>query len=280
MKKYLFITLWAVLLVNCTVSGQSVKYGSNNGKFLSISKTRIYYEEYGKGMPLLLLHGGLGSISNFEKCIPELSKKYRVIAADSPSHGRSDQIDSLTYSLMADYFSKMIDELKLDTLYVMGWSDGGVIALTLAASRPDKVKKVIATGVNYRADGMTQDAINFTNSMSVEAVEAVRDTDAFVKEWYETYRRLSGSEDSWKKYIVDVKKLWLTEIYIPQEKLKNISMPVMLVVGDRDVIKLEHSIEIRNMIRHSQFCVLPNTSHDVYREKPVLITAIAGDFFK
>jgi pimeloyl-ACP methyl ester carboxylesterase len=116
MKKYLLITLSAALLVACNVFAQSVKYGSNNGKFLTISKTKTYYEEYGKGMPLLLLHGGLGSISNFEKCIPELSKKYRVIAADSPSHGRSGQIDSLTYPVMADYFSKMIDELRLDSL--------------------------------------------------------------------------------------------------------------------------------------------------------------------
>jgi pimeloyl-ACP methyl ester carboxylesterase len=280
MKRHLVITFCTITFFTCGLFAQQIKYGSNNGKYVTLDKAKIYYEEYGKGMPLLLIHGGFGTISNFEKCIPELSKKYRVIAADSPSHGRSSQIDSLTYPLMAEYFSKMIDALKLDSLYVMGWSDGGVITLTLAANRPDKVKKVIATGVNYRADGVTKDALDFTNAISIEAVEALRNTDAFVKDWYDTYRKLSGSEDAWKKYVVDVKKLWLTEIYIPQEKIKSISIPVMLVVGDRDVIRLDHSIEIRNMINNNQFCVLPNTSHDVYREKPALINAIAADFFK
>jgi pimeloyl-ACP methyl ester carboxylesterase len=165
-------------------------------------------------------------------------------------------------------------------VYVMGWSDGGVIALMLAADRPDKVKRVIATGANTRMDGMEQAAIDFTNTMSVEGVEAAKNDNAFVKDWLSTYKRLSGSEDSWKKYIVDIKKLWLTEVYIREEKLKGISIPVMLVVGDRDVIKLDHAIANHRLIPESQFCVLPNTTHDVYNERPELIDAIATEFFR
>jgi pimeloyl-ACP methyl ester carboxylesterase len=279
MKVLLAIFFIPVLAIQVCAQ-QEINFGSNGGKFITVNKTKIYYEEYGKGMPLLLLHGGFGDITNFKKCIPELSKKFRVIAADSPSHGRSGQTDSLTYPLMADHFSKMIDLLKLDSVYVMGWSDGGVIALTLAADRPDKVKKVIATGANTRMDGMDQGSIDFTNSISVEAVEAVKATDEFVGNWLANYQRLSGSQDSWKKYLTDVKKMWLTEVYIPSEKLKSISIPVMLVFGDKDLIKLEHGLENFRTIKGSQLSILPNTSHDVYNERSQMINMIAIDFFK
>lgn len=278
----IFIIHLALLLlfVNFAVYAQErITYGSNNGKYVTVMNTRIYYEEYGKGVPLLLVHGGFGSIKDFEKCIPELSQKYKVIAADTPGHGRSGMPDSLTYPDLANHFSKMIDALKLDSLYVMGWSDGGVIALTLAANRPDKVKKVIATGANTRADGQEQAAIDFINSMSVAAAEAIKDQDAFVGNWIKTYQTLSGNKDSWKIYIERIKPLWLTKVYIPEAKLKSISIPVLLVFGDKDVIKLDHGMETYRLIPKSQFCILPNTTHHVYAEKPKLINTIAIDFF-
>ena len=106
-----------------TTQGQ-IKYGSNKGKFITINETKTYYEEYGKGIPLLMLHGGLGDISDFEKVIPNLSKKFRVIIPDAPGLGRSEYADSLlSYQLLADYNSKLIDQLKLDSIYVIGWSD-------------------------------------------------------------------------------------------------------------------------------------------------------------
>ena len=81
---------------------------------------QIYYEEYGKGTPLILLQGGMGSIEDFALCIPELSKHFRVIAPDTPGQGRSELADSMSYELMAAYISKLIDILKLDSAYVMG----------------------------------------------------------------------------------------------------------------------------------------------------------------
>src|ERR1043165_4081751 len=98
----LFVTCW---LFGSTASAQQVAYGSNSGKYLSIRNTQIYYEEYGKGIPLLLLQGGMGSIADFKRCIPELSKHYRVIAPDSPGQGRSGLADSMSYQLMASYMS-------------------------------------------------------------------------------------------------------------------------------------------------------------------------------
>jgi hypothetical protein len=94
------------------IGQQKIKYGSNNGKYISIFNKKIYYEEYGKGTPLILLQGGMGSIADFALCIPELSKHFRVIAPDTPGQGRSELADSMSYELMAEYISKLIDILN------------------------------------------------------------------------------------------------------------------------------------------------------------------------
>ena len=122
MKTLLRLVLTSVsfLLASPAIGQQKIVYGSNNGKYLTILNTRIYYEEYGKGTPLLLLQGGMGGIEDFSLCIPDLSKHFRVIAPDTPGQGRSEMADSLSYQVMAEYISRLIDLLKLDSAYVMG----------------------------------------------------------------------------------------------------------------------------------------------------------------
>ena len=108
-----------IILFFQNICNSQINYGSNNGKYLTIRGTKIYYEEYGKGAPLLLLHGGFGDISDFKNNILELSKKFKLIIPDAPGLGRSEHADSImSYQLMANYYSKMIDLLKLDTLKV------------------------------------------------------------------------------------------------------------------------------------------------------------------
>src|SRR6478609_6475650 len=119
--KLIFIAV-PILWIGCNNETKVIQYGSNDGKHISIRNTKIYYEEYGQGMPLLLLSGGglERSIKDFEKCIPGLSKQYRVIAPDTPGQGRSEQSDSVGYEIFADLMSQFIDSLKVDSVYVMG----------------------------------------------------------------------------------------------------------------------------------------------------------------
>lgn len=277
MKKIKVLILIAVsfLWTSETFGQQPVPYGSNNGKYVSIFDTQIYYEEYGKGTPLILLHGGLGSIRDFAKCIPELSQHFRVIAPDSPSLGRSELADSLSYQLMAEYISKMIDILQLDSAFVIGWSDGAITGLLLAKNRPDKVKKVLSSGPNYKLSGVTVEFMDvWRNKLSnIEWMETQN------KEWVENYINISP-HDNWKKYVTDTKKMWFQETYFPESDLLSIRIPVMIVLGDDDVVTLEHGIEMHRLINNSQFCVLPNTSHSVFSERPDVINQIAINFFK
>ena len=267
----IFITLFFQNICN-----SQINYGSNNGKYLTIRGTKIYYEEYGNGAPLLLLHGGFGDISDFKNNILELSKKFKLIIPDAPGLGRSEHADSImSYQLMATYYSKMIDLLKLDTLNVIGWSDGGITALLLAKDRPDKIKKVITVGPNYRADGMKKEEIDFTQNKlcNLEWVETN------LKDWVTHYKALSPQGD-WKRYITEAKRMWFEEEYFPKSTFNLINQNVLLVFGDNDMYTIEHGLEMYRALKNGQFCVLPNTTHEVFREKPKLIDQIVVDFLK
>lgn len=118
-----------------------VPYGNNPaaGRYYDVRGIKMYCEVYGKGKPLLLIHGNGGDISAFYKNIPYFSKKYMVIAVDSRAHGKStDPRDSLTFEMMADDFAGLLDAMHIDSSYVIGWSDGGINALLLAMRHPDK----------------------------------------------------------------------------------------------------------------------------------------------
>ena len=262
-----------VLLVFSPLLVESqINYGSNNGKFLTIRGTKVYYEEYGKGVPLLMLHGGFGDISDFQKVIPRLSEKYRVIIPDAPGLGRSEYADSiLSYQLLADYSSKFIDLLKLDSVYVIGWSDGGNTALILAKDRPEKVKKIIVSGANYKLDGFTKEAL--------EECKNLTDTNWVKKElegWIKHYQELSTK--NWRRYVSEGGTMWFNEQYFPKNDLEKIQASTLVVYGDKDMFTLEHGIEIRNAIKNSQFCVIPDCSHQVFYEKPELFIELALTF--
>src|SRR6187402_1265286 len=130
-------------------------YGKNKavGKYYDIRGFKMYVEVYGQGKPLLFIHGNGGSINNFTKQIPYFAKNYKVIIADSRAQGKSaDPTDSLSYEMMADDYAALLDAMKIDSAYVVGWSDGGINGLLMAIRHPQKVKKLATTGANLRPD--------------------------------------------------------------------------------------------------------------------------------
>lgn len=253
---------------------QEVIYGSNQGSYINISNTKIYYEEYGSGTPLFLLHGGFGSIHDFQKVIPEFAKYFRVIAVDSPGHGRSEQADTLSFELMSSYYSHMIDSLNLDHVDIMGYSDGGITALLLAAKRPDKVKKVVVSGVNSRMDGIKPEVLEYIKFLSPEFIQVNQ------KEWLTDYQHKSPDNDKWEKFIFDMKRMYSENTLINDQTLSSIKAEVLLVFGDRDVIKLEHGLELYKKIDGSRLCILPDTPHEVFSEQPDLVSEIGIGFLQ
>ncbi|PTT00829.1 alpha/beta hydrolase, partial [Flavobacterium sp. HMWF030] len=130
-------------------------YGNNTavGKFVELNGAKIYYEEYGKGEPLLLIHGNSGSIETMGNQIAYFKSKYRVIALDSRGQGKSElKTDSLTFVQMTKDTEALVNHLKLDSISIIGWSDGGIVGLQMGISGKSKIKKIIAMGANLRPD--------------------------------------------------------------------------------------------------------------------------------
>ena len=278
MKVTFGLLLVSLLWSSCDTGTKIIEYGSNNGRQININDKKIYYEEYGTGTPLILLSGGglERSIKDFENCIPDLAKHYRVIAPDTPGQGRSEQADTLTYGILLEFMSQLVDSLKIDSAYVMGWSDGGITGILLAERRPDKIKKVIAVGANngIRRAIPPDIPIDSVHPMTFDYFEKNN------KELIELYENLHPKKD-WKKFMTDANAMiYQRESYFPDSIYGRISIPVMIVLGDRDDIIIEHGLEMHRLIKGSQFCVLPNTTHEVFAERPDLINKIAIDFFR
>jgi pimeloyl-ACP methyl ester carboxylesterase len=242
------------------IEGRNViAYGNNAkaGKIKQVNGITIYYEEYGSGEPLLLLHGNSSSIQSFYAQIPELARQFRVIAMDSRMQGQSTGSDErLTYDLMANDAAALLDQLMLDSVLVLGWSDGGNIGLSLAIHHPKKVKKLAVMGANLRSDerAVYPEVLNEVKSMLQE------------KSISKELRRLT--------------ELLLTEPNMKNTDLKVVSIPVLVMAGDYDMIREEHTIEIFQSLTKSQLCIFPGATHHIPWENPPLFNSTVVNFFK
>jgi pimeloyl-ACP methyl ester carboxylesterase len=227
----------------------SISYGSDNltGKYYNVRGFSMYTEIYGAGQPLILIHGNRGSIKDFENQIPYFSKKFKVIVADSRGHGKSlDNNDSLSYKMMADDYAELLTQMKIDSAYVIGWSDGGIIGLMLSIFYPEKVQKLAFTGANLWPDtsAVFEDIIQITLSEYSELKH--------------TQNKTVQQRRDWKTI-----RLLVEEPHIKTTDLKKISIPVLVIGGDHDVIRPQHTMLIADNIPKSYLWILPNSGHAI-----------------
>jgi pimeloyl-ACP methyl ester carboxylesterase len=235
---------------------KNTTYGKNKntGKYYNIRGFKMYAETYGTGKPLLIIHGNGGSINNFLYQIPYFSKKYKVIIADSRAQGNSkDEADSLSYEMMADDYAALLDQMKIDSAYVIGWSDGGINGLLLAIRHPEKVKKLAVTGANLWPD--TTAVFNDVEQMVLPPYNMLKTkTDKNAQE-----------KAGWK-----LLRLLVEEPHILLADLHKISVPTLVIGGDHDVIKPEHTMLIAQNIPNSYLWLLPNSGHStpiIYKDE-------------
>jgi len=225
----------------------TVKYGHNKeaGKFYDIRGFKMYAEVYGQGAPLLIIHGNGGSIRDFVYQIPYFEKKYKVIVADSRAQGYSvDSGDSLTYEMMADDYAALLDAMKIDSAYVIGWSDGGINALLLAIRHPQKVKKLASTGANLVPDTTAVPREVWDIALPVYLALKVKT------------QKTPEEKDEYK-----LMRLLAEQPHIPLTDLQKISCPSLIIGGDHDVIKEEHTMLIYKNIPEAYLWILPGSGH-------------------
>ncbi|MCC8424997.1 alpha/beta fold hydrolase [Mucilaginibacter sp. UR6-11] len=232
-----------------------INYGSNadNGNYATVNGIKLYYETYGEGKPLVLLHGNGGSIANQSARISFFKSKYKVIAIDSRAQGKSgDDGKELTYDLMADDINQLLEQIHIDSAYFWGQSDGGIIALEMGMRYPKKVKKLAAWGANIQAD-----------------------SSAFTPGIYKSIAVEAKSSDPRKRKL---NTLMLNYPHLSFSALSAIKVPALVMAGDRDAISPEHTLKIYQSLPKGQLFIMPGATHSGAYEKPNLFNQVLQDF--
>ena len=265
MNKSLLSLIFFFALVQVACS-QQVRYGDNPaaGKYYDVRGIKMYAEIYGTGKPLLLIHGNGGSINAFSQNIPYFSKKYKVIAVDSRAHGKTiDTRDSLSFEMMADDFAALLDQMKIDSAYVIGWSDGGINAILMAMRHPEKVIKFAATGANLTPDSTALQPYLWKD---------------MVKQYNEDKnkpRTTDKEKNDWKVFMLDY-----VQPNIPFSALKAIKCPSLIICGDHDLIPIEHTTKIYQAIPRAYLWVVPNSGHGTLQEHRDEFNSVVNSFFE
>ena len=241
------------------------KYGSNPaaGKTFIHDGITLYYEVYGAGEPLLLVHGNGGSIANFKAQIDHFRKHYQVIAMDSRDQGKSgDSPDKITYEKMTDDLAALLDHLHTGPVNVLGWSDGGIEALLLGIRHPARVKKIAAMAANLYPEAAYPEVIAFAKSMMVDSVPA------------------SARETPQGKRELKVAQMLFDEPHIDATTLEAITAPTLVLASDHDAIRDEHTLEIYHHIPNSELCIFPSATHMIPYDDPTLFNSTVERFFR
>lgn len=240
----------------------TIPYGANkaaSGTFVHDGVT-LYFEVYGAGPPLLLVHGNGGSIGWLTAQIESFKKTHRVIVMDSRDQGRSgDSAVPLTYEKMTDDLAALLDHLQTGPVDMVGWSDGGIEALLMGLRHPGKVRKLVAMAANLDPEGIYPETDKLVKDMLAAIPPEARNTPKGRRE-------------------LKVTSLMLTEPHIDLAQLKAITAPILILSGDHDLIRLDHTIAIYEALPNAQLAVFPNSTHLVPFDDPQLFNTTVERF--
>ncbi|MDE3211735.1 MAG: alpha/beta hydrolase [Bacteroidota bacterium] len=239
------------------------KIGDNPliGKYVQVRGISMYYETYGKGQPVLFIHGNGGSISNFMYQIPFFASHFQVIAADSRAQGKTvDTGDSLSYEMVADDLSALLDKLHVDSCEVLGWSDGATEALWLAIRHPKKVKKLVLTGARL-----------WTDSSSVDPVVTTWATNYIAS--FDHMKQTAEVKNNRK-----VAKLMVNQTPISIEQLQRVDCPTLVIAGDHDIVLPQHTLLISESLPNSDLWILPNSGNAILVDQTALYNGVVDHF--
>ena len=222
-----------------------------------VNGIKIWYAEFGRGEPVILLHGGLAKASYWGNQVPVLAKHYRVIVMDSRGHGRSTRNGApFGYDLMASDVLALMDFLKIPKAVLIGWSDGAILGLDIAIHHPERVTKLFAFAANSEPSG-------------VKDVGKSPVFTRFIARAQKEYERLSPTPDQYKQFLDEITKMWATQPDFTAKQLQAISVPTWIVDGDHDeAIKRENTLFMAKQIPGARLLIQPDVSHFSFLQNP------------
>jgi pimeloyl-ACP methyl ester carboxylesterase len=235
--------------------------------YSEVNGLKMYYEIYGQGKPLVLVHGGGSTIqTNFEKIIPLLAETRKVIAVELQAHGRTnDRNSDLSFEQDADDIAALLKNLSIDKADFFGFSNGGTTTLQIAIRHPEIVNKIILGSALAKRNGVPDWFWGFMQQAKLENMPS---------QLKEGYTKVSANPNGLQiMHDRDAKRM-VNFKDISDEQIKSIKVPALIIIGDKDVITPEHTIELHRQISNSELAIIPG-GHGQYIGE---ITTITPDF--
>lgn len=253
------------------------------GKYANVNGLKMYYEIYGTGKPLLLLHGGFGTISMFGQILPLLAENRQVIAVELQGHGHTADIErSLSFEQMADDVAALIKQLGLKNADLLGYSLGGGVALQTAIRHPGVVRKLVLVSVPYKSDGWYPEIRAGMRTMNAEAAKAMAGSPM-----HQAYLSVAPKPDDWPTFVANMGQL-LSRDYDWSKDVVTIKSPTMIVVGDADSVRTAHAVEFFELLgggkkdagwdgsgmSNARLAILPGMTHYTIFSAPILASTV------
>jgi pimeloyl-ACP methyl ester carboxylesterase len=277
------IGVWTFLKRDIPIGGTMANSTAKDG-YVSVNGLNMYYEVHGSGQPLALLHGAFSAIgTSFGGLIPQLAESRQVIGFELQAHGRTADIDRpLSMELMADDVAAAIRELGFEAADIFGYSMGAGVALRVAVRHPEVVRKLILASVTYTWSGIQPGLMNGLGNMKPEMMHGLP--------WHEEYMRIAPHPEHFTRLFAKKTEMDRQIQDIPAETIQALKSPTLLIIGDSDLVRPEHAVEMFRLLGggvfgdtpaglpDSQLAILPGTSHVSLVTRTELLIPIINSF--
>ena len=243
----------------------------------------MYYETHGTGQPLILLHGAFSAIgTSFRNVLPELAETRRVIAFEMQAHGRTADIDRpLSMEQMADDTVAALQQLGIENADFFGYSMGAGIALQVAIRHPEVVRELVLASVTYMLDGVHPGLMEGLAEMKPEMMCG--------SPWHEEYIRIAPRPEDFATLFAKKTQMDREVRDLPAEAIEAIEAPILLIIGDSDIVRPEHAVEMFRLLGggvmgdlgglpKSRLAVLPGTVRATLVERADWLASMIGEF--